>query len=149
MLGRHLGRALTEQQRGRWVRLMGEAAYEAGLPADPEFRSAFVFYLEWGHDLLWPTASQEHSHAAPAGSSLGMGTAGPPSASPGAAPLPAAPANSPPRAGTRIAAARLADFRVGHPTAVHRPGPDLDGLGRPWSTRRYSRSEARLTVEMC
>lgn len=48
MLGRHLGRALTEQQRGRWVRLMGEAAYEAGLPADPEFRSAFVFYLEWG-----------------------------------------------------------------------------------------------------
>ena len=48
MLSRHLGRALTEQQRARWVRLMGEAADEAGLPADPEFRSAFVSYLEWG-----------------------------------------------------------------------------------------------------
>jgi hypothetical protein len=48
MLSRHLGRALTEQQRARWVRLMGEAADEAGLPADPEFRAAFVSYLEWG-----------------------------------------------------------------------------------------------------
>jgi truncated hemoglobin YjbI len=48
MLGRHLGRALTEPQRARWVRLLGEAADEAGLPADPEFRSAFVGYLEWG-----------------------------------------------------------------------------------------------------
>jgi truncated hemoglobin YjbI len=48
MLSRHLGRALTEPQRARWVRLMGEAADEAGLPADPEFRSAFVSYLEWG-----------------------------------------------------------------------------------------------------
>jgi truncated hemoglobin YjbI len=28
MLSRHLGRALTEQQRARWVRLMGEAADE-------------------------------------------------------------------------------------------------------------------------
>jgi hemoglobin len=51
MLSRHLGRALTEQQRARWVRLMGEAADEAGLPADPEFRSAFVSYLEWGSRL--------------------------------------------------------------------------------------------------
>ena len=48
MLGRHLGRALTEPQRARWVRLLGEAADEAGLPSDPEFRSAFVGYLEWG-----------------------------------------------------------------------------------------------------
>ena len=48
MLSRHLGRALTEQQRARWVQLMGEAADEAALPADPEFRSAFVSYLEWG-----------------------------------------------------------------------------------------------------
>lgn len=48
MLARHLGRALTEEQRARWVRLLGEAADEAGLPTDPEFRSAFVGYLEWG-----------------------------------------------------------------------------------------------------
>jgi truncated hemoglobin YjbI len=48
MLGRHLGRALTEPQRARWVRLLGEAADEVGLPTDPEFRSSFVGYLEWG-----------------------------------------------------------------------------------------------------
>lgn len=48
MLSRHLGRALTEQQRARWVRLLCEAADDIGLPADPEFRSAFVSYLEWG-----------------------------------------------------------------------------------------------------
>jgi truncated hemoglobin YjbI len=48
MIARHLGRALTEEQRARWVRLIGEAADEANLPTDPEFRSAFVSYLEWG-----------------------------------------------------------------------------------------------------
>jgi truncated hemoglobin YjbI len=48
MLSRHLGRALTEQQRARWVRLLCESADQVGLPADPEFRSAFVSYLEWG-----------------------------------------------------------------------------------------------------
>ena len=30
---------------------MVEAADHAGLPADPEFRSAFVAYLEWGTRL--------------------------------------------------------------------------------------------------
>jgi truncated hemoglobin YjbI len=48
MLGRHLGRALTEEQRARWAQLIAGAADEAGLPADPEFRSAFVAYVEWG-----------------------------------------------------------------------------------------------------
>jgi hemoglobin len=61
MLSRHLGRALTEQQRARWVQLMGEAADEAALPADPEFRAAFVSYLEWGRGSRWPTASPGHS----------------------------------------------------------------------------------------
>ena len=51
MIGQHLGRALTEEQRARWVRLMGEAADAVRLPADPEFRSAFVAYLEWGSRL--------------------------------------------------------------------------------------------------
>ena len=37
MLGRHLGRALTEPQRARWVRLLGEAADEVGLPSDRSF----------------------------------------------------------------------------------------------------------------
>ena len=37
----------TEAQRARWVALAARAADEAGLPADPEFRSAFTSYLEW------------------------------------------------------------------------------------------------------
>jgi CDGSH-type Zn-finger protein/truncated hemoglobin YjbI len=41
------GRAFTEEQRARWVALAGQAAQEAGLPADPEFRSAFSSFVEW------------------------------------------------------------------------------------------------------
>ena len=37
----------AEAQRARWVALAARAADEAGLPADPEFRSAFTSYLEW------------------------------------------------------------------------------------------------------
>ena len=37
----------TEPQRARWVALAVQAADEAGLPADPPFRSALVSYLEW------------------------------------------------------------------------------------------------------
>ena len=51
MIGRHLGRHLTEQQRRRWIALLEETADEVGLPDDPEFRSAFVGYLEWGTRL--------------------------------------------------------------------------------------------------
>ena len=48
MVSQHLGKALTEAQRARWVQLMCRCADETGLPADPEFRAAFVSYLEWG-----------------------------------------------------------------------------------------------------
>ncbi|HEY9290149.1 MAG TPA: antibiotic biosynthesis monooxygenase [Microlunatus sp.] len=48
MARHHLGRALTEEQRHRWVELLLQTADEVGLPADPEFRAAFVGYLEWG-----------------------------------------------------------------------------------------------------
>jgi CDGSH-type Zn-finger protein/truncated hemoglobin YjbI len=41
------GHDFTEAQRARWVTLAIRAADEAGLPADPEFRSALVSYLEW------------------------------------------------------------------------------------------------------
>jgi CDGSH-type Zn-finger protein/truncated hemoglobin YjbI len=41
------GRGFTEQQRARWVALASQAADEARLPADPEFRAAFTSYLEW------------------------------------------------------------------------------------------------------
>jgi len=48
MLRKHLGLALTEAQRARWVQRIGRAADEADLPDDPEFRSAFMAYVEWG-----------------------------------------------------------------------------------------------------
>jgi CDGSH-type Zn-finger protein/truncated hemoglobin YjbI len=47
MLAQHDGKGVTEEQRGRWVSLMEQSADEAGLPSDPEFRSAFTGYLEW------------------------------------------------------------------------------------------------------
>jgi hemoglobin len=51
MVTRHLGKAITEPQRRRWVNLMMDAADEVGLPTDPEFRAAFASYLEWGTRL--------------------------------------------------------------------------------------------------
>jgi hemoglobin len=51
MIGRHMGRLLTEAQRKRWIDLMLETVDEIGLPADPEFRAALVGYLEWGTRL--------------------------------------------------------------------------------------------------
>jgi hemoglobin len=48
MMQKHLNRALTEEMRRRWVNLICDAADEAGLPTDAEFRSAFVAYIEWG-----------------------------------------------------------------------------------------------------
>jgi hemoglobin len=51
MIGRHLGRHLNDGQRKRWIELMLETADEVGLPDDPEFRAAFVGYLEWGTRL--------------------------------------------------------------------------------------------------
>ncbi len=51
MVSKHLKRHLTEAQRRRWVSLLVDAADEAGLPTDPEFRSAFMAYIEWGTRL--------------------------------------------------------------------------------------------------
>jgi hemoglobin len=51
MLGKHRGLAITEPQRRRWVSLICDAADDADLPRDPEFRSAFVAYVEWGTRL--------------------------------------------------------------------------------------------------
>lgn len=48
MVAKHRGLRLTEEQRKCWVQRIGEAADEAGLPDDPEFRSAFLAYVEWG-----------------------------------------------------------------------------------------------------
>jgi CDGSH-type Zn-finger protein/truncated hemoglobin YjbI len=48
MVGQHMGKGLTEEQRARWAQLMVRAADVAKLPADAEFRAAFVAYIEWG-----------------------------------------------------------------------------------------------------
>jgi hemoglobin len=51
MITQHLGKHLSEAQRHRWMELLLQTADEVGLPADPEFRSAFVGYIEWGTRL--------------------------------------------------------------------------------------------------
>jgi truncated hemoglobin YjbI len=48
MVSRHVGKALSEEQRAAWARLLIRSADEAGLPTDPEFKAAFVSYIEWG-----------------------------------------------------------------------------------------------------
>jgi CDGSH-type Zn-finger protein/truncated hemoglobin YjbI len=48
MISQHLGKALTEEMRARWVQLICQSAQEAGLPADAEFQAAFRSYIEWG-----------------------------------------------------------------------------------------------------
>ena len=51
MIGKHIGKMLTEEMRQRWVYLLLQTADEMGLKTDPEFRSALVGYLEWGSRL--------------------------------------------------------------------------------------------------
>lgn len=51
MVSHHLGRHLTHVQRRRWIELLLACADDLGVPDDPEFRSAFVAYLEWGTRL--------------------------------------------------------------------------------------------------
>jgi hemoglobin len=51
MIVRHMGRQLTHEQRRRWVAVLIDTADAVGLPDDPEFRAAFVGYLEWGSRL--------------------------------------------------------------------------------------------------
>ncbi len=51
MLAHHRGLAITPEQRFRFASLLSVAADDAGLPDDPEFRSALVAYAEWGTRL--------------------------------------------------------------------------------------------------
>jgi CDGSH-type Zn-finger protein/truncated hemoglobin YjbI len=48
MISQHLGKALTEEKRARWVQVFCKSAEEAGLPSDAEFQAAFRSYIEWG-----------------------------------------------------------------------------------------------------
>ena len=51
MVARHRDLDITSEARHRFVALMSLAADDAGLPADPEFRSALLAYAEWGSRL--------------------------------------------------------------------------------------------------
>ncbi len=51
MIRRHVGKSISEEQRQRWMELLLRCADACGVPDDPEFRSAFVAYLEWGTRL--------------------------------------------------------------------------------------------------
>ena len=66
MISQHLNKHLTEAQRARWVSLLCRSADEALLAADPEFRAAFVAYLEWGTRI-----AVENSQDTPAGRDAG------------------------------------------------------------------------------
>ncbi len=51
MLSHHRNLGVTADQRRQFVALMSLGADDAGLPDDPEFRSALLAYLEWGTRL--------------------------------------------------------------------------------------------------
>jgi CDGSH-type Zn-finger protein len=79
MLTQHLGKALTEERRARWVELISQSAEEAGMPADPEFRSAFTAYIEWGSRIALENSQPDAKP--PEGMPMphwGWGAAGPP-----------------------------------------------------------------------
>ena len=57
----HRGLGITPEQRLRFVTLLSEAADTAGLPADPEARSALMAYAEWGSRLAVENSSSEAS----------------------------------------------------------------------------------------
>ncbi len=48
MVNKHVNLDITPEQRFRFASLMSLAADDAELPSDPEFRAAFVSYVEWG-----------------------------------------------------------------------------------------------------
>jgi hypothetical protein len=48
MISQHVGKNIKPEQRQRWASLMVQSADDAGLPADAEFRAAFLAYIEWG-----------------------------------------------------------------------------------------------------
>jgi hemoglobin len=61
MIQKHIGKHLTEAHRKQWVKLLVETADTLALPDDPEFRSAFMAYLEWGTRLAVMNSNLEES----------------------------------------------------------------------------------------
>ena len=52
MIRHYLNKHLTEFQRREWISLLLDTYTDLNLPADPEFASALVGYLEWGTRLV-------------------------------------------------------------------------------------------------
>src|ERR1700730_9241543 len=61
MISQHVGKNISEEQRARWVQMLCQSADDAKLPEDPEFRAAFVAYLEWGSRIGKENSQQNSS----------------------------------------------------------------------------------------
>lgn len=59
MICHHRNLQITPEQRFRFACLMSRAADDAELPSDPEFRAAFVGYVEWGTRLALANSQTE------------------------------------------------------------------------------------------
>jgi CDGSH-type Zn-finger protein/truncated hemoglobin YjbI len=59
MLSQHIGKQITEEHRTRWVAALLQAADDAGVPNDAEFRSVFQSYIEWGSRLAVENSQTE------------------------------------------------------------------------------------------
>ncbi|WP_134740505.1 group II truncated hemoglobin [Nocardioides sp. 503] len=59
MLAHHRGLGITAEQRLRFATTMSLAADDADLPSDPEFRAAFVGYVEWGTRLAMHNSAED------------------------------------------------------------------------------------------
>ena len=73
MVSKHRGLEITPEQRFRFASLMSLAADDAGLPDDPEFRSALVAYVEWGTRLAMHNSQQDAKVAPTRRSRAGAG----------------------------------------------------------------------------
>ena len=65
MIQKHLSKHLNETHRKRWVALLIETSDELDLPDNPEFRSAFVAYIEWGTRLAVVNSNLEEIDMSP------------------------------------------------------------------------------------
>jgi len=65
MIQKHLSKHLTQQHRQRWMELLLQTADVLQLPDDPEFRSAFMAYLEWGTRIAVINSNLEETNEEP------------------------------------------------------------------------------------
>lgn len=78
MFAHHRGLDITDEQRLRFATTMSQAADDAGLPADPEFRAALVGYLEWGTRLALANSQSDAQPTAARAGAPGAGGVAPP-----------------------------------------------------------------------